>query len=130
MRHKTDAINQLVSRVGVQTHTQLIFIYVVTFLHLHTLMRHKTDAINQLVSIVGVQSHTELIFIYVGTFLYLHTSMRQKTDVIRNGYKRWIKEAIEIRERGSTTMNRDLRQFPLSNIYDKLLLDKKLQSEN
>ena len=41
-------------------------------------------------------------------------------------YKRWVKEAIEIRKRGSTTMNRDEGQYHLSHIYDELLLNKNL----
>ena len=45
-----------------------------------------------------------------------------ETDI----YKRWVKEAIEIRTRGSTTMNRDEGQYHLSHIYDELLLNGNL----
>ena len=41
-------------------------------------------------------------------------------------YKRWVKEAIEIRKWGTSTMNRDADNYHLSHIYDKLLLNKKL----
>ena len=40
-------------------------------------------------------------------------------------YKRWIKEAIEIRKRRGATMNRDEGQYFLSHVYDELLLEKK-----
>ena len=40
-------------------------------------------------------------------------------------YKRWIKEAIEIRKKGGTTMNRDEGQYFLSHIFDKILMKKK-----
>jgi hypothetical protein len=35
--------------------------------------------------------------------------------------KRWIKEAIAIRKRGTTTMNRDEGQYNLTHVYDDLL---------
>jgi len=38
-----------------------------------------------------------------------------------NKYKRWIKEAIEIRKRGAQIMNRDVGQYFLSHVYDELL---------
>ncbi|KAK7915480.1 hypothetical protein WMY93_011241 [Mugilogobius chulae] len=38
-----------------------------------------------------------------------------------NKYKRWIKEAIEIRKRGADTMNRDEGSFQLSRTWDSLL---------
>ena len=36
-------------------------------------------------------------------------------------YKRWIREAIEIRKRGGATMNRDEGQYQLSHLYDQFL---------
>ena len=39
-------------------------------------------------------------------------------------FKRWVKEAIEIRKRGSPTMNCDEGQYHLSHIYGELLLNK------
>ena len=36
-------------------------------------------------------------------------------------YKRWIKEAVEIRKMGRTTMNRDEGQYQLSHIFDEFL---------
>ena len=39
----------------------------------------------------------------------------------QNKYKRWIKEAIEIRKRGDATMNRDEGQYFLTHVYDELL---------
>jgi hypothetical protein len=39
----------------------------------------------------------------------------------QNKYKRWIREAIEIRKKGSTTMNRDEGQYYLSHVFDDLL---------
>ena len=39
----------------------------------------------------------------------------------QNRYTRWIKEAIEIRKRRGTTMNRDEGQYQLSHIYDDFL---------
>lgn len=36
-------------------------------------------------------------------------------------YRRWIKEAIEIRKRGDNIMNRDEGQYFLSHVYDELL---------
>ena len=39
-----------------------------------------------------------------------------------NRYKRWIKEAIEIRKRGGKTMNRDEGQYQLTHIFDELLV--------
>ena len=36
-------------------------------------------------------------------------------------YKRWVKEAIEIRKRKGTTMNRDEGQYQLSHIFNKFL---------
>ena len=35
-------------------------------------------------------------------------------------FKRWVKEAIEIRKQG-TTMNRDEGQYQLSHVFDDLL---------
>ena len=40
-------------------------------------------------------------------------------------YKRWIKEAIAIRKKGSTTMNRDEGQYFLSHVFDEILMKKK-----
>ena len=37
-------------------------------------------------------------------------------------YKRWIKEAIEIRKRRGATMNRDEGQYQLSHIFDEFLI--------
>ena len=37
-------------------------------------------------------------------------------------YKRWVKEAIEIRKRRGKTMNRDEGQYQLSHIYDEFLV--------
>ena len=37
-------------------------------------------------------------------------------------YKRWIKEAVEIRKKGGTTMNRDEGQYFLPHVFDDLLL--------
>ena len=42
----------------------------------------------------------------------------------QNRYKRWVKEAIEIRKRRGATMNRDEGQYFLSHVYDELLLEK------
>ena len=39
----------------------------------------------------------------------------------QNKYKRWIKEAIEIRKREGHTMNRDEGQYHLTHVYDELL---------
>jgi hypothetical protein len=39
-------------------------------------------------------------------------------------YKRWIKEAIEIRKKRGNTMNRDEGQYHLSHIFDEFLLKK------
>ena len=36
-------------------------------------------------------------------------------------FTRWIKEAIEIRKRRGTTMNRDDGQYQLSHIFDEFL---------
>jgi len=36
-------------------------------------------------------------------------------------YKRWIREAIEIRKRRGATMNRDEGQYQLTHIFDDLL---------
>ena len=43
--------------------------------------------------------------------------------------KRWVKEAVEIRKKGTSTMNCDEDNYHLSHIYDKLLLNKNCQSE-
>ena len=37
-------------------------------------------------------------------------------------YKRWIKEAIEIRKRRGKTMNRDEGQYQLTHIFDEFLV--------
>ena len=37
-------------------------------------------------------------------------------------YKRWIKEAIEIRKRRGKTMNRDEGQYHLTHIFDEFLV--------
>ena len=37
-------------------------------------------------------------------------------------YKRWIKEAIKIRKRRSKTMNRDVRQYNFTHIFDEFLV--------
>ena len=37
-------------------------------------------------------------------------------------YKRWIKEAIEIRKRRSKTMNRDDGQYHFTHIFDEFLV--------
>ena len=42
----------------------------------------------------------------------------------QNRFKRWVKEAIEIRKRRGATMNRDEGQYFLSHVFDKLLLGK------
>ena len=42
----------------------------------------------------------------------------------QNRYKRWVKEAIEIRKRRGATMNRDEGQYFLSHVFDELLLEK------
>ena len=42
-------------------------------------------------------------------------------DTEEDRYKRWIKEAIEIRKKGNNTMNRDERQYFLSHVFDELL---------
>ena len=42
----------------------------------------------------------------------------------QNRYKRWVKEAIEIRQRRGATMNRDKGQYFLSHVFDELLLEK------
>ena len=39
-------------------------------------------------------------------------------------FKRWIKEAIAIRKRGGTTMNRDEGQYFLPHIFDEILIRK------
>ena len=39
-------------------------------------------------------------------------------------YKRWIKEAIAIRKKGGTTMNRDEGQYFLSHVFDEILMKK------
>ena len=39
-------------------------------------------------------------------------------------YKRWIKEAIEIRKRREAIMNRDEGQYFLSHVFDELLMKK------
>ena len=42
-----------------------------------------------------------------------------------NYYKRWIKEAVHIRKRRGTIMNRDEgSKYYLSRVYDELLLPK------
>ncbi len=43
-------------------------------------------------------------------------------------YRRWIKEAIEIRKRGDTTMNRDEGQYHLTHVFDELLEEKSPRS--
>ena len=40
-------------------------------------------------------------------------------------YKRWIKEAIAIRKKGGTTMNRDEGQYFLSHVFDEILMKTK-----
>ena len=45
-------------------------------------------------------------------------------------YKRWIKEAVEIRKKGATTMNRDEGQYHLSHVFDELLLSGEKSSRN
>ena len=40
-------------------------------------------------------------------------------------YKRWIREAIEIRRRGDSTMNRDEGQYYLTHVFDDLLSSDK-----
>ena len=40
-------------------------------------------------------------------------------------YKGWIKEAIAIRKKGDTTMNRDEGQYFLSHASDEILMKKK-----
>ena len=40
-------------------------------------------------------------------------------------YKRWIKEAMAIRKKGGTTMNRDEGQYFLSHVFDEILMKKK-----
>ena len=42
-------------------------------------------------------------------------------------YKRLIKEAITIRKKGGTTMNRDEGQYFLSQAFDEILMKKKHQ---
>ena len=42
----------------------------------------------------------------------------------QNRYKRWVKEAIEIRKRRGATMNRNEGQYFLSHVFDELLLEK------
>ena len=42
-------------------------------------------------------------------------------------YKSWIKEAIEIRKKGGTTMNRDEGQYFLSRAFDEILMKKNTQ---
>ena len=42
----------------------------------------------------------------------------------QNKFKRWIKEAIEIRKRGGATMNRDEGQYFLTHVFDELLTKK------
>ena len=39
-------------------------------------------------------------------------------------FKRWIKEAIAIRKKGGTTMNRDEVQYFLPHIFDEILIRK------
>ena len=39
-------------------------------------------------------------------------------------YKRWIKEAIEIRKRRGKTMNRDEGQYQFTHIFDEFLAPK------
>ena len=39
-------------------------------------------------------------------------------------FKRWISEAIAIRKKGGTTMNRDEGQYFLPHIFDKILIRK------
>ena len=38
-----------------------------------------------------------------------------------NRYKRWVKEAMEIRKRKGSTMNRDEGQYNLSHVFDEFL---------
>ena len=45
-------------------------------------------------------------------------------------YKRWVKEAVEIRKRGATTMNWDEGQYHLSRVFDELLLAGDKPSRN
>ena len=47
----------------------------------------------------------------------------------QNRYKRWVKEAMEIRKRRGATMNRDEWQYFLSHVYDELLLQKSLKKK-
>ena len=42
----------------------------------------------------------------------------------QNRFKHWIKEAIAIRKKGGTTMNRDEGQYFLPHIFDEILLRK------
>ena len=44
--------------------------------------------------------------------------------------KIWIKEAVEIRKKGATTMNRDEGQYHLSHVFDELLLPGDKSSRN
>ena len=45
-------------------------------------------------------------------------------------YKRWVKEAVEIRKKGATTMNRDEGQYQLSHVFDELLISGEKSSRN
>ena len=47
----------------------------------------------------------------------------------QNRYKRWVKEAMEIKKRRGATMNRDEGQYFLSHVYDELLLQKSLKKK-
>ena len=46
-----------------------------------------------------------------------------------NRYKRWVKEAIEIRKRRGKTMNRDEGHYQLSHVYDEFLVKPGLKSQ-
>ena len=43
-------------------------------------------------------------------------------------FKRWVKEAVEIRKKRGTTMNRDEGQYHLSHIFDELLISSSRKS--
>ena len=48
--------------------------------------------------------------------------LRQRFNTEQDRFKRWVKEAVEIRKKRGTTMNRGEGQHHLSHIFDELLI--------
>ena len=101
--------------------------------HLPTIQKHKYQHIwntsfSPQMRLITYPDHKTTLSFMVAPLLFL-ISMASFTHLLYLVYKRWVKEAIEIRKRRGATMNRDEGQYFLSHIFDELLLDKSPKKE-